>query len=36
MGDREGVVNGIPLFLGIVNRPTEIRLYTPSSRMWAL
>jgi len=34
--DREGVVNGVPLFLGIVNRPTEIRLYTPSSRMWAL
>ena len=36
MFGREGVVNSVLLFLGIINQPIEILLYTPYSMMWAL
>jgi len=36
MFGREGVVNSVLLYLGIINQPIEILLYTPYSMMWAL
>ena len=36
MFGREGVVNSVLLFLGIIDQPIEILLYTPYSMMWAL
>jgi putative spermidine/putrescine transport system permease protein len=36
MFGREGVVNTVLRFLGIIDEPIEILLYTPYSMMWAL
>ncbi len=36
MFGREGVVNTVLLFLGVISEPIEILLYTPYSMMWAL
>lgn len=36
MFGREGVVNHVLLFFGVINEPMEILLYTPYSMMWAL
>src|SRR4029453_8377864 len=36
MFGREGVVNTVLLYLGVIREPIEILLYTPYSMMWAL
>lgn len=36
MFGREGVVNTVLLFLGVINEPIELLLYTPYSMMWGL
>jgi putative spermidine/putrescine transport system permease protein len=36
MFGREGVVNSVLRFLGIIDEPIEMLLYTPYSMMWAL
>jgi putative spermidine/putrescine transport system permease protein len=36
MFGREGVVNHVLLFLGVINEPLELMLYTPYSMMFAL
>jgi putative spermidine/putrescine transport system permease protein len=36
MFGREGVVNTVLLYLGIIGEPIEILLYTPYAMMWAL
>ena len=36
MFGREGVVNTVLLFLGVIDEPIELLLYTPYSMMWGL
>lgn len=36
MFGREGVVNGVLLYLGLIREPLEFLLYTPYSMIWAL
>ena len=36
MFGREGVVNTVLLYLGVISEPIEILLYTPYAMMWAL
>jgi putative spermidine/putrescine transport system permease protein len=36
MFGRQGVVNSVLLYLGLVDEPIELLLYTPYSMMWAL